>query len=905
MKWNNPGHQLDALGARYLSVKNLYIYGVDEKARDAYAVLQWLGVADAFNISFVLDITVFNQSSEHQFCGRPVIPFQTTLCDRVRSAPDESAVALPWIAQTNERAILEQIGLANLFYLIPSHNRQDNFIQNFVCVWLMYQHGKLLSHWTNFVVTTRCNLNCKYCLNFNESLENPKDVTFEDFKEHIDAIFSKFDSLYSLHFTGGEPLLVRELPRFINYLSENYRDRIFEFFVISNGTILPSEDTMAAVQAINGSFLIDDYSASVPNSKVEAIRQALQARGIGYKVNKADYWFDLDQDNVDYSLFSDEELTCYKDSCNSCLHEFADKKIYACCYQQYANRAGIGTLTTNDYINIATTSKMEILEFRQGYTKNGYVDFCKQCRGIGCNAKRVTPAIQIPKKASIYAQQMLETEQNMKDIVSICVPIYNTEKYLTRCIDSLIAQSYRELEIVLVDDGSTDLSGFICDEYAKKDARVKVVHQANKGEAAARNAGLRAATGTYVMFIDSDDEYLINAVQLLIDGMRADEVDLAIGGYLEKRGEIEHFATGHQRYYLASEIAHAYLTSDCQYAMPYIASTINAKLFRRKLITDNKISYDERFVIGNDSVFMCEYLKYTKKVYDVFAPIYVYYKFRPEERLQGMAWYYPDSFFMFAYVADRMIKLAKLDEVEYKHQIEKQYADFLYALVNAVANEQRYANGIMPYLISFCSEIDFLQDAAKTDIIDNYFKKQDGALPIRLISFLIVKKRYNKLHELLKLLAKQRGVVPYQGDSVRQMIHVTPRPSDSDESVMTTHDFDGLTLKDELLIEQVNDLVTSCFVSQHQADSYQAELAAQKTKIAAYEAELVSDQTKMSEYETELVSYRTKLGEYQAELVSCQTAIDAYKKENDTYRNSKSWRVTKPFRTILGNLRKK
>jgi hypothetical protein len=137
MKWNNPGHQLDELGARYLKVKNLYIYGVDEKAKKAYAALRWLGVADEFCISFVQDITVYNKENEHVFCEKPIIPFQTVLCDQVRSAPEEGVVALPWIAQTNEREILKQIGLTNIFYLVPSHNRCDNFIQNFVCVWLM------------------------------------------------------------------------------------------------------------------------------------------------------------------------------------------------------------------------------------------------------------------------------------------------------------------------------------------------------------------------------------------------------------------------------------------------------------------------------------------------------------------------------------------------------------------------------------------------------------------------------------------------------------------------------------------------------------------------------------------------------------------------------------------------
>ncbi|GAL67061.1 beta-1,3-glucosyltransferase [Jejuia pallidilutea] len=89
--------------------------------------------------------------------------------------------------------------------------------------------------------------------------------------------------------------------------------------------------------------------------------------------------------------------------------------------------------------------------------------------------------------------------------VSVVVPVYNVEKYLHRCVDSLLKQSYKNLEIILINDGSLDSSGEICDELAKKDHRIKVVHQKNGGLSAARNTGLNHVTGDYISFIDSDD----------------------------------------------------------------------------------------------------------------------------------------------------------------------------------------------------------------------------------------------------------------------------------------------------------------------------------------------------------------------------------------------------------------
>lgn len=92
-----------------------------------------------------------------------------------------------------------------------------------------------------------------------------------------------------------------------------------------------------------------------------------------------------------------------------------------------------------------------------------------------------------------------------RNMISVIVPIYNIQEYLPQCIDSIINQTYTELEIILVDDGSTDSGGSICDEYALNDSRVKVIHKKNGGLVSARKAGIRAAHGEYITFVDGDD----------------------------------------------------------------------------------------------------------------------------------------------------------------------------------------------------------------------------------------------------------------------------------------------------------------------------------------------------------------------------------------------------------------
>lgn len=116
--------------------------------------------------------------------------------------------------------------------------------------------------------------------------------------------------------------------------------------------------------------------------------------------------------------------------------------------------------------------------------------------------------------------------------ISVIVPVYNVEKYLEKCVDSLINQSYKNLEIILVDDGATDSSGTLCDKLQKKDERIKVIHKVNGGLSDARNAGLDIATGEYIAFLDSDDYVHKDLYSSLYTLMKDNDCDLGICNYV-------------------------------------------------------------------------------------------------------------------------------------------------------------------------------------------------------------------------------------------------------------------------------------------------------------------------------------------------------------------------------------
>lgn len=123
-------------------------------------------------------------------------------------------------------------------------------------------------------------------------------------------------------------------------------------------------------------------------------------------------------------------------------------------------------------------------------------------------------------------------------IVSIIVPVYKVEKFLRKCLDSIIYQTYQNLDIVLVDDGSPDKCGIICDEYAAKDSRIQVIHKQNEGVALARYDGVRLMKGEYATFIDPDDYISLNAIEVMVEMAVKSGAEIVAAQHYNNKGEV-------------------------------------------------------------------------------------------------------------------------------------------------------------------------------------------------------------------------------------------------------------------------------------------------------------------------------------------------------------------------------
>lgn len=206
---------------------------------------------------------------------------------------------------------------------------------------------------------------------------------------------------------------------------------------------------------------------------------------------------------------------------------------------------------------------------------------------------------------------MLPMENN-NPLISVIVPVYNVEKYLPRCIDSILAQTFTGFELLLIDDGSKDKSGEICDEYARKDPRIRVFHKENGGVSSARNVGLDNARGEWIFFSDADDILELAAFQLLISKAESNDVDLVMAGYRIHQDNALQKEIGHERNKLLSRdeaLAEMYQPTDFPYQ-----GYLWCKLFRGSVIADNHLRYNEQLYFNEDRLFIVRFLCHSQRL---------------------------------------------------------------------------------------------------------------------------------------------------------------------------------------------------------------------------------------------------------------------------------------------------
>lgn len=204
-----------------------------------------------------------------------------------------------------------------------------------------------------------------------------------------------------------------------------------------------------------------------------------------------------------------------------------------------------------------------------------------------------------------------------RNVVSIIIPIYNAELHLNKCLLSVLNQTYGNLEVILINDGSTDLSGEICDNYAKTDNRIRVIHQKNAGPSHARNTGIKMSVGEYIQFVDSDDWIEPDMTEKLVEAM-VDHVQLVICGY--KNNADASFIPAINGVYQKPEFM---LHFGNLYKHIIFPSPCN-KLYRTAIIKEFAIRFSENMTMGEDLLFNMDYLKNCNRINIIPDQLYNY-----------------------------------------------------------------------------------------------------------------------------------------------------------------------------------------------------------------------------------------------------------------------------------------
>lgn len=349
---------------------------------------------------------------------------------------------------------------------------------------------------------------------------------------------------------------------------------------------------------------------------------------------------------------------------------------------------------------------------------------------------------------------------NLNDIkVAVVVPVYNVEGTLEATVKSIQAQSHKNLEIILVDDGSPDKSGELCDRLALEDPRIRVVHQKNGGVSVARNSGIDAASSDYICFVDSDDELTSNFVENALQAMCKSGAQLAVLGvwhyynnkteYICKPNSIQEYSAGTFKEYR-------------QVLSDWFVTLIVAKMFSRKLIVEKNIYFTPGITCAEDALFVMNYLYHCNKLVFSDKPGYRYFCYRGnaskrffsflsqkeyfESRKRYVEKYYPEETAKYC-----AIKALVALQSRFEYLAKKQKKDF---------NEMNAAlDYFLPYIIPFTNNKEIFGEENWEWFESNkqhILSKNANALYKKALKQRKAKKRAENLIEFKKMSLKKK-----------------------------------------------------------------------------------------------------------------------------------------------------
>lgn len=377
--WTKPGHMFDELGAIFQKNSKLYLLGTAEDTARLRGKLAFIGVPmeeTAMQPDKLLASPELARISEKTAVGYTVI-----IGYQEPGKPEAVAQAL----LASGKHFLD----VNLFYEVNFVGIADD-TGDYCGIFAVYTNEKVYLKHQNILVTTVCNLNCEYCLNYNPYNKHQRHFTLEELKRSAEIYFTHIDRVSFFELTGGEPMLCPHLKDIVQFISENYRDKIDRFSVVTNGTVDPSEELLEVLKKNNVMVIVDDYSEAVPKvtKSVERLAGKLKDHGIQSdvlpKIREFLKTFPPQKSNMDLSV---EQLQDKYRKCTLLFQNLRDGKLCSCTYFAFAVNAGLIPNNDSEWFDMTMMSnssldKKKLVEFRCGFNKKGYTEWCRYCNGL-------------------------------------------------------------------------------------------------------------------------------------------------------------------------------------------------------------------------------------------------------------------------------------------------------------------------------------------------------------------------------------------------------------------------------------------------------------------------------------------------------------------------------------------
>jgi len=390
----NKGHEFDEIGHKFKDKKRIFIYGAGKWGEYAYKRMAFLNCVVGF-----IDGNIDKQ--KEGYCGLPVYSLREVssfekdyiIVIAVSSGHGEATVSYP-SSFIMSRLIWEGYKPNEDFF------KMEEWLDFYFRIYAMYAHGQLAMHLFPISVTEKCTLRCEKCNHCVPFIKHPENFTYEEFCNDIDLYFKYVDYVFSIDMVGGELFCNPDLYRIMEYVAEKYLDRIFQFNIITNGTIVPKPELLDLFKKYKINVVMSDYRKSVPQiaAKVENFISAVAEAGLELTISPLETWYDYEIGTADISFKDEEDKIRHFDYCSSPCRYLRKGRFYYCTTDRMAQRAELTEEDPYSYFDMNIMSmenRMELLEFDYGFNERGYPLLCAKCNGsFTMNKKEIEKAVQ-------------------------------------------------------------------------------------------------------------------------------------------------------------------------------------------------------------------------------------------------------------------------------------------------------------------------------------------------------------------------------------------------------------------------------------------------------------------------------------------------------------------------------